>query len=57
MKNPCKKDCPDRCPTCHQTCEEYLAFYEYRRRENEQRYKRSRIDFDARSSVGRREKK
>ena len=23
MKNPCERDCPDRCATCHGTCEKY----------------------------------
>ena len=24
--SPCKRDCPDRCATCHATCEKYLEF-------------------------------
>lgn len=26
--NPCKKDCPDRCSTCHTTCQKYLTYAE-----------------------------
>lgn len=25
---PCRKDCPDRSPTCHATCGKYKAFTE-----------------------------
>lgn len=57
MKNPCKKDCPDRSPTCHQTCTDYLEFFEYRRRENEQRYQWNKIHYDACHTCGKRRKK
>lgn len=26
MENPCKKDCPSRCPGCHDKCERYQKF-------------------------------
>lgn len=26
MTNPCKRDCPDRCPTCHTNCERYKGY-------------------------------
>ena len=56
MKNPCQRDCPDRSPTCHQKCEAYLAFFEYRQRENEQRYKKNRMDYESRTSCGKRKR-
>lgn len=27
MRNPCKRDCPDRSATCHAECVKYLTFY------------------------------
>lgn len=29
MRNPCKKDCPDRTATCHAECEKYLEYFAY----------------------------
>lgn len=26
MLPPCKRDCPDRSPTCHTACEKYKAY-------------------------------
>ena len=26
MTNPCKRDCPDRSPTCHTSCERYREY-------------------------------
>ena len=29
MRQPCKKDCPNRSPTCHSECDAYLEFFEF----------------------------
>lgn len=26
MNNPCVRDCPNRCPACHDHCDKYQAF-------------------------------
>lgn len=44
MKNPCKKDCPDRSSTCHAECEKYLAFHEHNKREHAKNLMQSRIN-------------
>ena len=43
MKNPCKKDCPDRSPTCHSECEPYLKFYEHNKEKNRKNLIKSQI--------------
>jgi len=35
MKQPCKKNCPDRTSTCHSECEQYLEFVRARNEERE----------------------
>lgn len=30
VPNPCRKDCPDRTPTCHGTCDRYAQFAAWR---------------------------
>lgn len=42
MKSPCKKDCPDRSPTCHAECEAYLAFHKH----NQEKYKKHMKETD-----------
>ena len=32
-ENPCKRDCPERSPTCHAECEKYLTWVESRQPE------------------------
>ena len=44
MKNPCKKDCPGRSPTCHAECEAYLAFNEHNKKKNAKQLMQSRIN-------------
>ena len=42
MTPPCKRDCPDRSPTCHCTCEKYKAYAEQKRGERKVRYEASK---------------
>lgn len=42
--NPCTRDCPNRHPHCHGDCEPYLAFYAWRRQENERRLRSQDAD-------------
>jgi len=44
MKNPCKKDCPDRSPTCHAECEAYLAFFHHNKEKNRKNLMQSQIN-------------
>ena len=32
MKQPCSKECENRSPTCHGSCEAYLEYFEHRRK-------------------------
>lgn len=41
MRNPCKKDCPGRSPTCHAECGAYLDFYAWCKETREQERKQS----------------
>lgn len=41
MRNPCKKDCPGRSPTCHAECDVYLDFYAWCKETREQERKQS----------------
>ena len=43
MTNPCAKDCPDRSPTCHGSCERYAAFAAYREQIRQNRYSENQI--------------
>lgn len=36
MRNPCRKDCPDRSATCHAECIKYLDFYAWCKEAREQ---------------------
>lgn len=39
--NPCKKTCPDRSPTCHGSCKEYLDFRHDRDKMLEEKFRQS----------------
>lgn len=41
MRNPCRKDCPDRSATCHAECIKYLDFYAWCKEAREQERKQS----------------
>ena len=43
-KQICERDCPDRSPSCHGTCEKYLQFHEDRKAQNEAKLKEKTID-------------
>ena len=43
MDVPCVKDCPDRSPTCHGTCEKYAAYAAWCEEEREARAKRNAL--------------
>ena len=45
MKVPCGKNCPGRHYACHDTCEKYLAFVEYSRRDYEKRKMRCDVNY------------
>lgn len=45
MKCPCEKNCTERKYTCHDTCEKYIAFTEWSRKDYERR--RMRCDTNA----------
>ena len=36
--NPCVRECPDRSPTCHGTCEKYTEWRKQHNRELEERH-------------------
>lgn len=40
IQNPCKRDCPERSPTCHAHCEKYLTWVESRQPELKARAQR-----------------
>lgn len=42
---PCRRDCPDRSPTCHAECEAYREFAARRA----EIYRQRRIEYDAKS--------
>ncbi len=42
MRQPCKRDCPGRSPTCHAECEKYKAYTEQQRED----YKRRVFEFE-----------
>lgn len=42
-KKLCAQDCPNRTPTCHSTCREYLEYYSDKRRDDEKRVHESNI--------------
>jgi len=44
MKNPCKQHCPDRSPSCHAECFEYLCFYYSNLKKKEENLMQSRIN-------------
>lgn len=44
MKNPCAKDCEDRCATCHATCERYALYKEEIAKIKEEKEKERRAD-------------
>ena len=46
MKNPCRKDCPGRSPTCHIDCEAYQEFFEERKRINQERQRMNAINYN-----------
>ena len=46
MTNPCSKNCPKRSSTCHCECREYLAFFEERQRENQERHRINAINYN-----------
>lgn len=46
MVPPCKKDCPDRSPTCHGACGSYKIYAEQKRGEREIR----QVESDARAA-------
>lgn len=50
---PCRKDCPDRSPTCHANCEAYRAFT----KEREEFRKFLLMENDIYNTVGRRHTK
>lgn len=37
MRQPCKRDCPGRSPTCHAECEKYIQFREQQQEQYKQR--------------------
>lgn len=43
MKAPCK-DCPNRHPSCHAECEDYIAFDNYNKERREERLKNININ-------------
>lgn len=43
VKTGCDKDCANRSPTCHATCEKYLAAWKERRERNEKLKKQGEI--------------
>lgn len=44
MKNPCKRNCPNRSPTCYGECEDYLAFNEWCIKQRKERMKYNDAD-------------
>ena len=44
MKNPCRRDCPGRSPTCHAEGDDYLAFNEHNQKRNHKRRQESEIN-------------
>ena len=44
VENPCTRDCPNRHPHCHSDCEPYLAYYAWRREENEKSLRDKELD-------------
>ena len=46
MQNPCSKNCPKRSPVCHCACPDYLAFFEERQRENQERQRLNAINYN-----------
>lgn len=44
IKQPCKKDCPDRSATCHAECEAYLLFIEHNAKERERIHRKNKVD-------------
>lgn len=42
MRQPCKRDCPGRSPTCHAECEKYKAYTAQQRED----YKRRVFEFE-----------
>ena len=44
MKQPCKRDCPDRNPYCRSTCDKWTIYEKERNKEYENRIKRRRAN-------------
>lgn len=44
MRNPCKRDCPDRSATCHAECVKYLNYYEWCKEARKRDRQRGNID-------------
>ena len=51
MKQPCKKNCPDRSGTCHSECEQYLEFVRARHEERERIHQNKVTDGYIRDAV------
>lgn len=43
MTNPCKRDCPDRSPTCHTECEKYRAYAAEKAAQRARRWEESQV--------------
>lgn len=57
MKNPCKRNCPNRSPTCHAECEDYLAFNEWCIKQRKERMKYSDANSYVTDAVAKSERK
>lgn len=43
--NPCRKDCPNRSPTCHGECDAYAEYFELRRAERKAEHDDAGVEF------------